>query len=187
MALENTFRALFVHTGKLYDMLNAVLLTVGDKPPRPGAALADALENSILDMMGHLQEARGEAQKAQKAVSAQIDLDRARRALAKCQENFHRVEQQFSTELVSYEKLKDLASLGSTRGGEWVHWANSMKHGIEQCRGPLEETANALTACWQELAERVGTTNISVSTRNIGQKIVTKDPSLDEVLSQRTT
>lgn len=185
MALESTFRSLFIQVEKLSDMLNAVLLTVGDKPPQRGAALADALENSLLDLLGHLQESRTEAQKAQKAVGHPMDLDRARRALAKCQEHFHHVQQQFSSELVSYEKLKDLAGLGSTRGGEWIHWANSMKHGIEECRGPMEEAAQAVTACWQELAERVGTTNISVSATNIGQKIVARTPQMDEVLGQR--
>ena len=52
MALEATFRLLFVQIRKLCDTLNAILLTVGDKPTNRGAVLADELENTILDMLG---------------------------------------------------------------------------------------------------------------------------------------
>ncbi len=173
MALEATFRTLFVQIRKLCDTLNAVLLTVGDKPPRRGSALVDELENTVLDMLGLAEDARTAARLAEKAVASPLDLDRARRALAKCQENFHRVEQQFSNELVSYEKLKDLANLGNDRGGEWKPWSGSMKDAIEQVRQPLEETSKAIAACWQELAERLGMTNVSVNATNIGQQITT--------------
>jgi hypothetical protein len=178
MALEATFRELFVQVRKLHDILNAVLLTVGDKPTRRGAALVDGLENTVLDMLGLVENARTAARAAEKAVAAPMDLDRARRALAKCQEHFHRLEMQFANELVSYEKLKNLASLGSERGGEWKAWAGSMKDAIEECRHPLEEVGKALIACWQELAERLGMTNLSVNATNIGQQITTSASDL---------
>jgi hypothetical protein len=185
MALEPTFRALFVQVRKLCDTLNAILLTVGDKPPERGAALADELENTILDMLGLAEDARTTARTAEKALASPMDLDRARRALTKCQENFHRLEQQFSNHLVSYEKLKNLATLGRERGGEWKPWAGSMKDAIEQGRQPLEETSKALAACWQELVEHSGTTSISVS--NTGQRIITRAPLANETVRDRMT
>jgi predicted secreted protein len=111
-------------------------------------------------------------------------MDRARHALSNCQENFLRAEQQFSNELVSYEKLKNLASLGADRGGEWKAWAGSMKDAIEQGRQPIEETSRALAACWQELVERSGTTSISVT--NTGQKIIARRMN-EEAVRERTT
>jgi hypothetical protein len=174
MALEATFRTLSTQIGKLRDTLNAVLLTVGDRPPEPGAALADELENMVLDLMGSLEEARSAARLADKAVRPARDLDRARRALARCQDLFHRVEQSYASELVSYEKLRSLTGLGSSRGGEWKHWAASMKDAIEQARHPIDDTSKTLAACWQELAEHNGNTSISVRTKNLGQKIFTR-------------
>jgi len=171
MALESTFRTLTVQIRKLSDTLNAILLTVGDRPQNRGTALADGLENSILDLMGSLSGAETAARTAQRAVGATRDLDRARRALAKCQEHFHATEQQFAKELVSYESLKQLASLGSERGGEWKHWAASMKDAIEQGRQPIEHASQALALCWHELAEHSGSTSISIRSRNLGQKI----------------
>ena len=185
MALEATFRKLFVQIRKLCDTLNAILLTVGDKPPDRGAAFADELENTVLDMLGSAEDARAAARLAEKAVSSPMNMDRARRALAKCQDKFHELDQQYSTQLVSYEKLKDLTSLGRDRGGEWKPWAAGMKDAIEQGRQPLEETSKALAACWQELVEHSGTTSISVS--NTGQRIVAHGPLTNEAIGERMT
>lgn len=175
MALDATFRELTAQLRKLHDMLLALRLTVvEDKPVKGEAALVDQMEDTILDVMGSLDECLKAAGAAQKAVGHPLDLDRARRALATCQDQFHRIERQYSNDLAAYEKLKDLAGLGNTRRGEWLPWSGSVKDGIEQCRQPLDGVSNALTGCWQEIAERVGTTSISVQTSNIGQKIITK-------------
>src|SRR5580693_4667709 len=117
-------------------MLVAVRLTVAeDKPVRGEAALAGHMEDTILDIMGTLDEGLKAARSAQRAVG-HTDLNAARRALTVCQERFHRIEQQFAADLISYEKLKDLARLGNERRGEWIPWATSVKQGIEQCRYP---------------------------------------------------
>jgi hypothetical protein len=173
MALEATFRTLFVQIRKLCDTLNATLLTVGDRPPNRGAALVDGMENTILDMLGTLQEARTEARAAERSVATPMDLERARHALAKCQEKFHEAEQQYLNELASYEKLKQLVVLANERGGEWKPWGGSMKSAILECRDPLKAVAEALAACWNELAERLGMTNVSVTATSIGQQITT--------------
>ncbi len=157
---------------RLHDALNALHLTVEDKPQHDDTALTDDLADKSLEMIGVLHEARRAAVNARRAVGhPPPDLDRARRALTLCQERFHRIEQQFSANLVSYEKLRELARLGSERGREWRSWAVSTKEGIEQCRQPLEQTSKALAACWQELAERLGTMSISVQATNVGQQI----------------
>jgi hypothetical protein len=186
--LEATFRELFTELRKLQDTLVAVRLTVvEDKPVRGEAALADYLEDSILDLMGLLDESLKAARAAQKAVGNVPDLNAARRALTICQERFHRLAQQFALELVSYEKLKDLATLGTERRGEWLPWSNSVKDGIEQCRQPLEAADKALAACWQEIAERAGMTSVSVQATNIGQKIVAKDSRELDLVGEGTT
>jgi hypothetical protein len=168
MALEATFRELSVSLDMLHDALNTLHVMLGDKPQDHELALVDGLENALLDTMGELHEARKAALSARRVVGIQPDLDRARRSLTSCQKRFHRIEQQFALNLVSYEKLKELVRLGE-KGNEWRSWAESTRQGIEQCRQPIEQTSNALAACWQELAERLGTVNLSVHT--VGQQI----------------
>jgi hypothetical protein len=188
VTLEATFRELFRELRKLQDTLVAVRLTVvEDKPVSGEAALVDHMEDTILDIMGSLDEGLKSARTAHKAVENSRDLDGARRALSVCQERFHRIEQQFSADLVSYEKMKDLVALGRDRRGEWLPWANSVKEGIEQCRQPLDAANKALAGCWQEIADRVGTTSVSVQTTNIGQKIVSKLEDGAEFAHERAT
>jgi hypothetical protein len=168
MALEATFRNLSMSLDMLHEALNTLHVTLGDKPPDQDLALVDGLENVLLDTLGELHEARKAALNARRTVGPQPDLDRARRALTSCQQRFHRIEQHFSLNLISYEKLKELVRLGE-KGKEWRSWADSTRQGIEQCRTPMEQTSQALAGCWQELAERLGTVNLSVHT--VGQQI----------------
>jgi hypothetical protein len=170
VALEATFRDLSVCLHHLHDALNELQVTLGDKPADDESALADGVETTVLDMMGTVHEARRAALNARRAVGHPVDLDQARRALTLCQERFHRIEQQFAADLVSYEKLKALDQLGNERRA-WLPWSSTVKQGIEQCRQPLEQTSAALAACWQELAERLGTMSISMQATNVGQQI----------------
>jgi hypothetical protein len=170
VALEATFRDLSVCLQHMHDSLNELQVTLGDKPPDDGSALADGVETVVLDIMGILHEARKAALNGRKAVGHPVDLDLARRALTICQERFHRIEQQFASDLVSYEKLKQLARLGSQRRA-WLPWTSALKQGIEQCQPPLQQTSAALASCWQELAERLGMMSISMQATNVGQQI----------------
>jgi hypothetical protein len=184
VALEVTFRDLSVCLHRLHDALNALQVTLGDKPADDESALADGVETVVLDLMGTLHEARKAALNARKAVGHPLDLDRARRALTICQERFHRIEQQFAADLVSYEKMKELARLGNARRA-WLPWSSTVKQGIEQCQPPLEQTSAALAACWQELVEHSGTTSISV--KNTGQKIIAGRALQKEMIRERMT
>ena len=179
MALEATFRDLSLCLHHLHDALNALQVTLGDKPPDDESALADGVETVVLDVMGALHEARKAALDARKAVGHPLNLDRARRELTICQERFHRIEQQFAADLASYGKLKELARLGNSRRA-WLPWSSTVRQGIEQCQPPLEQTSAALAACWEELAERLGTVNISMQATNVGQQItVPRSPTED--------
>lgn len=179
MALEATFRKLSVSLHKLHDALSALQVTVGDTPPNDEVALADRLENTVLDMLGTLHEIRKVAQEAQKAVAHPADLDSARHDLTQCQERFHSMEQQFAANLVSYENLNQLAQLAKERR-PWTPWTKAFSQGIEQCRGPFDEASRALSSCWQELAEHLGNVNISMKATNVGQQITLAKPKVED-------
>lgn len=186
MAMEATFRDLSVCLLHLHGSLKELQVTLGDKPPDDESALADGVETAVLDMMGTLHEARKAAQNGQKAVGHPVDLDLARRALMICQERFHRIEQQFASDLVSYEKLKQLARLGKRRRA-WLPWSSALKQGIEQCRPYMEQTSAALASCWQELAERLGTMSISMQATNVGQQITVPQSSVADLEAEGAT
>jgi hypothetical protein len=171
VALEATFRELSVSLHQLHDALDALNVTLGDEPEAGGSALADGFENIVLDLIGALHQGRRAALHARRAVTPPMDIERARRSLANCQDRFHQIEQEFAANLASYEKLTELARLGTERGEQWRLWANSVKLGIEQCQPCLHEASKALAGGWKELVEHGGKTSISIRTENLGQKI----------------
>jgi hypothetical protein len=178
MALEKTFREFTTQLRRVHDRLEELRVTVvEDKPTANDAAIVDRFEYAVEDLFGAVDELSAAAREAQQAVGYQLDIEQARRALTKCQEQFHKFEQDFNAHLVSYESIKDLATFGAERRGEWPSWVTSVKQGIEQCREPVQNASKTLAECWEEIAERAGTSSVSVRTVNIGQKIVTaKEP-----------
>jgi hypothetical protein len=176
VALEKMFQELTDCLRRLRDNLLALQLTIReDLPPQGAVALVDQFGDAVDDSLGWLEESLAAAVEAHQAVEHPLDIHQARRALANCQELFHRVAQRFVSDLVSYEKLKDLTGFGRSRRGEWLSWVRSVKDGLEECRQPIDEVSRALLACWQEIAERAGMTSVSVQATNIGQQITTPE------------
>ena len=174
MGLERTFREFTSQLHRLNDRLRELRLTVvEDRPARNDAVVVDNLEYAVEDLLGWVTESLRHARAAERAVAHPLDLDLARRELGACQERLQRMDQVYSANLVAYERMKDLASFGSERRGEWPSWVTSVKQGIEHCRQPLDDCRGRLAECWQDIAERAGMTSISVRTTNIGQKIET--------------
>jgi len=186
MALEATFRGLTARLHQLNDAVNALHITLDDKPAYDEAAVADDLSAKTLDFLGLLHEARRAAVKARQALRHPPDMDQARRSLVQCQERFHDIDQKFAMNLVSYETLKELARVGG-RGAEWSAWAASTKRGIEECREPLDAANQALAACWQELAERLGMMSISVRQKIVGQQIAVPKAKVGDLETEGVT
>src|SRR5262249_23949763 len=148
---------------RLSDRLRELEITVvADRPPTRDAAIVDRFECAVDDMRGWVEEALAGAQQAERAVDHPPDLEAARRGLTVCQERFRRAERVFASSLISYESVADLTAFGKERTGEWPSWVASVKQGIDHCREPIDDAANALAACWEEIAGRVGLTSISV-------------------------
>jgi hypothetical protein len=171
MPLEKTFHESSVRLHRLKERVEELRLTVmEDRPPGPDAQIVDHFEYGVEDILGYLNETLQLAASAERAVEPPVHLDVARHALTKCQERFQRMENVFSSSLTSYERLKDLASFASERR-RWQPWVSSVKQGIDHCVQSLDHARTSLRECWQEIAERVGTTSVSVRTTAIGQKI----------------
>jgi multidrug resistance efflux pump len=183
MALEKTFREFTTQLRRVHDRLEELRVTVvEDKPRANDAVIVDRFEYAVEDLFGAVDEISAAAGEAQRAVGYPLDIEQARQALTRCQEQFHKFEQGFNAHLVSYERIKDLTTFGTERRGEWPSWVASVKQGIEQCREPVEAAGRCLAECWAELAERVGTMSVAINSTNIGQKIIR--PLKEEMLHE---
>jgi hypothetical protein len=172
VALERVFGDLPIQLRKLSDALREVRLTLcEDRPTGGNIALLDDFEYALEDCLGWLDEAATSAGDACQGVTYPLNLDRARWALTVCQKRFDQAEERFLSGLVSPDRLQDLMVLADERRGEWGGWVSSLKRGLEPCRDSLKQTSKALLACLQEIAERVGTTTVSIQNTNIGRQL----------------
>jgi hypothetical protein len=170
VAAEATFREMRVQIRMLQEALEALGTTVEeDKPQRDDVVVTASLSDAVLASRGLLEEASNAADDACRAVVYPLDGDRVRRALALCHERFHRFSHHFSFELASYERIDDLRTVGKERGQDWLNWASVVRQGLEQSRALVEEARSTLFLCWQELAERIATTSVSIQNTTIGQ------------------
>lgn len=175
MTLEAVFRELPEKLMDLQSSLKYLEVFIGDKPH--AHKLADDLSETVTDLWSRIDEAIEVAHETQAALQPPTDLARVRLALVICQEQFNIVSRKFTTELRSEQQMRELARLSRRLKGEWPGWARSVKQTLEQCQVGFHDVNEALSRCWQEIAERVGMTSVSMQTTNIGQQIVTSEDS----------
>jgi hypothetical protein len=180
MALETTFRQLSVQVERLKEMLDPLRCLLPDDPLNTEVALVQHLRESVESVSGWIDDCYEQSRAAQNNLNRSADLSRSRKALTQCQTSFDEAERTFTAELLSYDKMREVASLGARRRGIWLIWSRNIKRDLDVCRYELNLTRKALTVCWQELAEHAGKTNISVNTTNVGQQISTGKSELRE-------
>jgi len=168
MALETSFNTLSAHLQLLEEALTELHQTVIEKPLTRDVVLVDVLSDAVDDLSGWLAEAKVAATEGIGAAANQ-SLNQVRRLLKTSQEKSVLIAERLSSDLLSYERIAELTSLGRDRGGEWLVWTRNVKTALDACRAPLYEVNQAIFACWLELTERLGTATVTVQSTNIGQ------------------
>ncbi len=189
MSLRTEFQGLYAQLESLNGALADLRTVIDDRPPKGDSVLLlDSFGDAVEDALGWLEEALELAaplvQESHGKGETGFDINRARHALVFCQDQFNRVAARFAFDLVSYERVSELMRLGRERRGEWRVWAGSVRESLDGCQQQLYDTTHALFRCWQEIAERVGMTSVSVQATNIGQQVTvptSKEQLLEEV------
>ena len=177
MTLEASFHVLGLRFQALCDAVSALQITAGeDKPLTGGVALIDSVSNTVEDLLASLEEADAAARQARQAVAHPPDLQTARHSLVLCQQHFNDLSYRLTSDLLCYERVAELATFSTERGGEWLAWSNALKEALDCCRQPAFDVNQALFLCWQEISERAQVSGVSVKTTNIGQMIENKEP-----------
>lgn len=168
MALETEFENLTKELFRLGDVLRDLEVAVGDRPPASNdVKLVENFNDATDELQGWQREAIAASIEGQNALGHPMDVDRARRALAACQKQTNQIARSFWWQLGSYERIDELMRLGRERGGEWPAWGGSVKEAIDRCQSAMAEVSRAISYCWQEIAERVGMTTVSVQATGI--------------------
>lgn len=176
MSLRTEFQGLYAQLESLNGALADLRTVIDDRPPKGDSVLLlDSFGDAVEDALGWLEEAlelvAPLVQESQRKGEPGFDVNAARQALVFCQDQFNRITHRFTFDLVSYDRLSQLMRLGHERRGEWQAWAGGVRRELEGCQQHLYDTSQALFRCWQEIAERVGMTSVSVQTTTIGQQV----------------
>ena len=132
--------------------------------------MADRLWEMVAEMQGRQKEASVAGADAKLAVEPPVNLDRAWRMLKASQEAVNLVGRQYSSDMTSYERVSDLMMLRAEHP-EWAGWVEVQLTHMGQLSKLINDASDAFLSCWQEIAERVGVTSVSVQTTNVGQQI----------------
>lgn len=179
MVLAATFSDLSQWTRALSESLGNLLWAVSEcKPSDEGHALADHYADVTTELIGAAEGVTAAATGAQQAVADEHpDLALAGRALGLCHGQVNRLADRFFSALASFEHMSSLAGFGEERKGEWLVWSRNVMEEIERCREPLAQVNHGLLRCWQEVAERVGATNVAARATAIGHQTVAPSES----------
>ena len=133
----------------------------------------------LSDKASELEGAVGEAQHATagaaRAVRHPRNLVEAQVALIAIQGCLNGAMKTYFDEVAAHDTVQTLIRMGRREGGKWPEWVALVKTVIESCRAPLHQSAQALSECWQELAEKLAANSISVTATNIGHQFTTRE------------
>ena len=177
MTMQRTFADMRHQFQVLQETLEALSTTIEeDRPTRDDVVVATSLCEAVLAVRGILVDSRAAADDACEAVGHPLDVERARRALTTCQEQFHRFAAEFSHDLASHQRMADLESIAQERGRDWASWVMVVKQGLEQCQALVEAGREALFASWQELTERLlSVASVSIHTTGAGRQFAARE------------
>jgi hypothetical protein len=116
--------------------------------------MADALD----DLQGQLGAALAAACEVQRLGLDDPELRAAGVSLVACHRACNAVAHGFYAGLLHPERMAELRWAGRAQGGAWRAWAESVSEALEGCRTLLEDIAESLVLCRQELADRVWAT-----------------------------
>lgn len=179
MALDTAYQNLCNQLHSLENSLEELSSSVLHSKPAEGRDLArankehylaDRLWDMVAETQGRQKEASVAAADAKRAVEPPVNLDRAWRMLKASQEAVNLVGRQYSSDLVSYERVSDLMTLRAEHP-DWAGWVDAQMAHLAQLGKQISDVNDAYMSCWQEIAERVGMTSVSVQTTNVGQQI----------------
>jgi hypothetical protein len=142
-----------------------------EQAPLPVQQLADA----VSELQGAIEEAQHAAARAERTVRYPRRLLETQLALIVIQRCMNGVLTILLEDVSAYETMQTLIVMGRRKGGKWPEWVALVKTVIEACRAPLYETFQAISECWQELADKLSANAISLQTTNIGQQITTRE------------
>jgi hypothetical protein len=169
MTLEGNFKDLATKWERLVEELeHGLLWSVTETKPDEDHALANHYVDAATDLIAVAREGLAASQMAAGEIQS---LGQAGKSLLRCQEQYNSVVELFDSKMASYSRIRRIRRFGSEKRDAWRDWAAHVCTAVDRCRPPIDELNRTMFKCWQEVADRVGMSSVSVQSTNIGQQI----------------
>jgi hypothetical protein len=169
MTLEGNFMELRAKWERLVEELeHGLLWSVLETKPNEEHALANQYIDAATDLIA---TARLGLAACQNVAGESLSLAQAGKSLLRSQEQYNAVLELFDSKMASYARIRRIRRFGSERRDAWRGWAAHVCTAVERCRRPIDELNRTMFKCWQEVADRVGMSTVSVQSTSIGQQI----------------
>ncbi len=173
--LVAAFQLLSDRLERLHERGEAVYDVLTRFKPADELALPEVMADACTDLLGAIRQAREAAEAALHAVASPTDVPRSHPALARAHEHLLQLRARAESELMAYERLYEVATVGHGRAperrAEWQGWSRVVRRLLVQFHSALGEADEAALACWQELSGHLAERGPSINATNIGQKI----------------
>jgi len=151
------------------------------RAPSPVETLGENAEA----VKGDLHEALAAFAKALAAIRPPRDLQHAQAALIDVSRYLNDAVDRFRKDIMQPTTLQLLSEMASELSGEWPEWLQQIKSITYTTRDKFLEVWRALCQCWEELADKLSSSAVSVQTTNIGQQITA--PEMRETVLEGMT
>jgi|SRR5687767_3995629 len=165
MSLENTRISLVRALREWRSALQQVERALDDHPVAdptdPGQdrlAIMDDLADSVLEVIGRIEDAMTALERVNTARSGSIVLDLWRTTLPMVQATVHLAVTTFLTRVTPVDHDLELRRIGRLRGPEWSSWSKVVRQGLSTSVPALIAVHHALGESWIELGGRVSAT-----------------------------
>jgi hypothetical protein len=135
------------------------LVAVEDRPVGEPSKLVDDVGAASDTLAGWVEELLAGAAGAAAAAGSgdPADQGRLRRALDRAGATLERAAAQFLEDLATVRRFDELGAFAHRGGSESRAWVEEIRQAIDRTQSSLWAAQVALTTCWRELADRVGT------------------------------
>jgi len=199
MSLELAFELLSKRLESLRDEVEELRFNAADffPPTHPGAnnnsdehkqrapSPVETLGENAEAVKGDLHEALAAFAKALAAMRPPRDLQHAQAALIDVSRYLNDAVDRFRKDIMQPTTLQLLSEMASELSGEWPEWLQQIKSITYTTRDKFLEVWRALCQCWEELADKLSSSAVSVQTTNIGQQITA--PEMRETVLEGMT
>jgi len=150
MIYEAPFGELEISVLNLRDAVMGVALAADGAPERH--TMSDLVSDASVELQSQANAMVSAVGAVRNSDTALDSREAVLHAVADCQEQYIAMTGVLQDDLMHYERIAELATLGRKKGAGWGRWTHEVLETLDGCRQPLYDVQKALFYCWKTVS-----------------------------------